>query len=70
MRVLLPPPPPNFPYMAQLLAVLRRIVSAAISQDEAAARVILQAPDETTWAVTVSNAGALVVTAIDGKSRV
>lgn len=61
-------PPPSSP-MGVILDTIRRALIPAISQDEAAPRVLLRSPNGTVYAVTVDNAGTLSTAVIDGKSR-
>lgn len=61
-------PPPSSP-MGVILDTIRRALIPAVSQDEAVARLILRAPNGTTYAVTVDNTGALTTAMIDGKTR-
>ena len=64
-----PPPGPLGSYLQQTLAILRTAFSRAVSSEEGTPRVILIAPNGTLYSVTVSNAGALVVTLNDGKTK-
>lgn len=66
-----PPPPPGQTgsYLLKLVDTLRRAFAPVVSQNEAAARIILQSPNGTNYSVTVSDVGALVVTLNDGKTR-
>ena len=66
MNVILPNP--NSP-MGVILDTIRRALIPAISQDEAAARVLLRSPNGTVYSVTVDNTGTLSTAVIDGKSR-
>lgn len=66
MRVSLPPPNSA---TAQLVDALRRVFTSVLSQDEAAQRVLLQAPNGTVYALTVDNAGALSTAVVDGNTR-
>jgi hypothetical protein len=52
------------------MGALQRIFASVVSQDQAAPRIILRSPNGTTYAVTVEDAGTLLVTAISGKSHV
>lgn len=61
-------PTPSSP-MGVILDTIRRALIPAVSQDEAAPRIILRAPNGTNYAVTVDNAGTLTTAAIDGKTR-
>lgn len=67
MRITLPPP--SSP-MGTILDTIRRALIPAVSQDEAAARVLLRSPNGTVYSVTVDDAGALSTAVIvDGKTR-
>lgn len=59
MRVVLPPASAG---MGLILDTIRRALLPAISQNEAAPRVLLSAPDGTVYSVTVSNNGTLSTT--------
>jgi len=66
MNVMLPNPNAG---LGVILDTLRRALIPAISQDEAAHRLILRSPNGTTYSVTVSDAGVLSTAVIDGKTR-
>jgi hypothetical protein len=66
MNVILPNP--NSP-IGVILDTIRRALIPAVSQDEAAARVLLRSPNGTVFSVTVSDAGIISTAVIDGKSR-
>lgn len=66
MNVILPNP--NSP-MGVILDTIRRAFIPAISQDEAAARVLLRSPNGTVYSVTVDDAGTLSTAVNDGKTR-
>lgn len=55
--------------MGVILDTIRRAFIPAISQDEAAARVLLRSPNGTVYSVTVNDAGTLSTAVIDGKTR-
>lgn len=61
-------PNPNSP-MGVILDTIRRAFIPAISQDEAAPRVLLRSPNGTVYSVTVSDAGVISTAVTDGKSR-
>jgi hypothetical protein len=61
-------PNPGSP-MGVILDTIRRALIPAISQDEAAARVLLRSPNGTVYSVTVDDAGTLSTAVIDGKTR-
>ena len=67
MKVVLPNP--SSP-MGIILDTIRRALIPALSQDEAAPRVLLRSPNGTVYSVTVDDAGTLSTAVIvDGKSR-
>lgn len=66
MNVILPNP--NSP-IGVILDTIRRALIPAVSQDEAAARLLLRSPNGTVFSVTVSDAGIISTAVIDGKSR-
>lgn len=66
MKVILPPPGTS---MAVILDTLRRTFIPAVSQDEAAPRILLQAPNGTVYSVTVDNTGTLSTAVVDGNTR-
>ena len=67
MNILLPPPSTS---LGTILDTIRRALIPAISQDEAAARVLLRSPNGTVYSVTVANDGTLsTVVIVDGKTR-
>lgn len=66
MNILLPNP--HSP-MGVILDTIRRALIPAISQDEAAPRVLLRSPNGTVYSVTVSNTGTLSTAVIDGNTR-
>ena len=61
-------PNPGSP-MGVILDTIRRALIPAISQDEAAARVLLRSPNGTVYSVTMDDAGTLSTAVIDGKTR-
>jgi hypothetical protein len=61
-------PPPSSP-MGTILDTIRRALIPAVSQDEAAARIMLRSPNGTIYEVTVDNAGTLSIVVNDGKTR-
>lgn len=52
-----------------ILDAIRRAFIPAISQNEACARVLLQSPNGTVYALTVNDAGTLSTTVVDGNTR-
>lgn len=71
MIFLMPPAPSQYSATAfnQLLDRIKRALIPVVSKDEAAPRILLQAPNGTVYAVTVDNTGTLVTAINDGKSR-
>ena len=61
-------PNPNSP-MGVILDTIRRALIPAVSQDEAAARLLLRSPSGTVYSVTVADDGTLSTAVIDGKTR-
>jgi hypothetical protein len=63
---------PNTPF-GQLVQVAFQSVTAAfagaVSKDEATDRIILRAPNGSTYAVTTDNSGVLTTAALSGKTR-
>ena len=55
--------------MGVILDTIRRSLIPVISQDEAAPRLLLRAPNGTTYAVTVDNSGTLQTAVNDGNNR-
>lgn len=72
MNINLPPPPLSYTSASftQVFEALKRALLSAVSKDEAAPRILLQSPNGTVYAVTVSNAGVLTVAVNDGKDRI
>jgi hypothetical protein len=66
MNILMPNP--NAP-IGIILDTLRRALIPAVSRNEATDRVLLQSPNGTTYAVTVSDAGTLSTAVVDGNTR-
>lgn len=66
MNVLLPNP--GSP-MGVILDALRRALIPVVSRDEATARILLQSPNGTSYAVTVNDAGTLSTAVVDGNAR-
>lgn len=69
MILSLPPPPAGglSPYFQRLTQALVSSMGPVVSQKEAARQIILSSPNGTNYAVTVSDGGSLVVSAISGK---
>lgn len=53
----------------QFTSALKKALLPVVSKDEAVTRILLRAPDGTTYEVTVDNSGNLVTAVNDGKSR-
>jgi hypothetical protein len=64
-----PPSQYNPSWMSQTLDAVKRTFSSAISKSEAAPRILLQSPNGTIYAVTVSDTGTLAIAAEPGKDR-
>lgn len=56
-------------YIGRVLDTIRKALIPLVSSREAAQQIILRSPNGTNYAVTVSDAGALVVAGISGKDR-
>jgi hypothetical protein len=67
MRIVLPTPSSS---MGVILDSIRRALIPAVSQDEAAPRIMLRSPNGTVYEVTVSDAGTLTTAVNDGKDRI
>jgi hypothetical protein len=72
MNVTFPSPPPQYTQggIIQILDVLRRVFLNVVSTDSAVSRILLQSPNGTVYAVTVSDTGVLTTAVNDGKSRI
>jgi hypothetical protein len=68
MLVNFPSPPAGQQFLNQLLGTLRQAFASAVSQDQAAPRILLTSPNGTIYSLTVDNAGTLS-TANFGKTR-
>lgn len=64
MNITLPPAPDKYsgPFFNNLFQMLKRALGDAVSKDVETPRVILRSPNGSNFSVTVSDAGALVVT--------
>jgi hypothetical protein len=64
MNFSFPPAPDKYsgPFFNSLFQQLRRVLGDAVSKDTETPRVILRSPNGSNFSVTVSDAGALVVT--------
>lgn len=71
MIISMPPAPKEYDRTAwnNVLDFIKRSMIPVVSRNEAVDRLLLRAPDGTTYAVTVDNAGALSTAVEDGKSR-
>lgn len=72
MNINLPPPPLGYSSTSfvQVFDAIKRALLPAVSKDEAAPRILLQAPNGTIYAVTVNNSGVLTTAVNDGKDRI
>lgn len=72
MNINLPPPPTSYSSTSfiQVFDAIKRALLPAISKDEAAPRILLQAPNGTIYSVTVNNSGVLTTAVNDGKDRI
>jgi hypothetical protein len=66
MRAGLPPAPAAYEssYFTRAFAALDRILGVCVTRQEAVDSVLLQAPDNSVWKVTVDNSGNLVTTSV------
>jgi hypothetical protein len=63
------------PSMTTLIESLRRIFAPVVSSNEGTPRILLQSPGTATtapvlYALTISDAGVMTTTLVDGKTRV
>jgi hypothetical protein len=58
----------NSTWMNQTIDSIKTYLTRAVSTSEATHRIILRSSNGTNYAVTVSDAGALVITAESGKT--
>jgi len=56
-------------FIIQILDIIRRSFVSLISKDEAAPRILLQSPNGTVYAITVSDIGVVTTAVISGKTR-
>lgn len=70
MIIVMPPPPEGYSASSwrNILDFIKRSMIPVVSQNEAVSRILLQAPNGTTYSVTVSNSGTLITAIEDGKS--
>ena len=69
MIINLPQAPGGNPVWAHILDTIRRAFGPVVSQDEAAARILLRSPNGTIYSLTVDDAGTPATVVIDGKTR-
>lgn len=71
MNIQFPVPPSNITqdYIIKVLDIIRNTLSPAVSKNEATSRILLTAPDGSTYEVTVDNSGNLTTALNDGKTR-
>jgi len=67
--------PPVISQMQVFASAVQRALSAAVASNEATPRILLQSPGTATtaptiYALTISNAGVMTTTLVDGKDRV
>lgn len=62
-------PPVKDNAVATWLQNIRSALGLALSKNEATPRVLLMSPGEVVYSVTVSDAGVITTTLIDGKTR-
>lgn len=70
MIIIMPPPPETYSASAwrNLLDFIKRSMIPVVSQNEATPRVLLRAPDGSTYSLTVDNSGNLSTALEDGKT--
>lgn len=70
MIIVMPPPPEGYSASAwrSILDFIKRSMVPVVSQNEAASRILLRAPNGTTYSVTVDNSGTLTTAIEDGNS--
>lgn len=71
MNIQFPIPPATITqtYVIQVLDIIRKTFLPVVSKNEAVPRVLLQAPNGSTYEVTVDNSGNLTTVLNDGKTR-
>jgi hypothetical protein len=71
MNVQFPVPPGSITqtFMIQIMDIIRRAFSSAVSADEASARILLSSPNGTVYSVTVSDTGVVTTAVNSGKTR-
>lgn len=70
MIIIMPPPPEQYNASAwrNVLDFIKRSMIPVVSYNEATPRVLLSAPNGSTYSLTVDNSGNLTTTLEDGKS--
>ena len=70
MIIVMPPPPEGYDVSSwrSILDFIKRSMIPVVSQNETANRILLRAPNGTTYSVTVDNSGTLTTAIEDGKS--
>jgi len=70
MIIVMPPPPEGYDVSSwrSILDFIKRSMIPVVSQNETANRILLRAPNGTTYSVTVDNSGTLITAIEDGKS--
>ena len=70
MIIVMPPPPEGYSVSSwrNILDFIKRSMIPVVSQNEAVSRILLRAPNGTTYSVTVDNSGTLTTAIEDGKS--
>jgi hypothetical protein len=71
MRYQYPPAPAQYSsrYFTDLVESIRSALTPGVSKDEAVGRILLLSPNGTVYEVKVDDAGNLVTSVNDGKSR-
>jgi len=70
MIIIMPPTPQKYDASAwsSILDFIKRSMIPVVSRTEAVDRVLLRAPDGTTYALTVDNSGTLTTTVENGNT--
>jgi|DEB19_MinimDraft_3_1074340.scaffolds.fasta_scaffold02016_2 hypothetical protein len=70
MIIIMPPPPQKYDASAwsSILDFIKRSMIPVISRTEAVDRVLLRAPDGTTYALTVDNSGTISTAVENGNT--
>jgi hypothetical protein len=71
MNIQFPVPPGSITqaFIIQILDVIRRAFSSAVSKDQASPRILLSSPNGTVYSVTVSDTGVVTTAVNSGKTR-